>query len=62
MGCFEEKYILGDWKFSDGKGIFSIEKVGEIYKCVWNIDKENICYEYLGIGMFVDDKLIVLRY
>ncbi|OOM14208.1 hypothetical protein [Clostridium saccharobutylicum] len=62
MSCSEEKYILGDWKFSDRKGTLSIEKVGETYKCAWKIDKENTCYEYLGIGMFVDDNLIVSRY
>lgn len=62
MNCYEEKYILGNWKFNDGKGILSIEKIGETYKCIWKIDKENTCYEYLGIGMFVDNKLVVSRY
>lgn len=62
MNCYEEKYILGNWKFNDGKGILSIEKIGETYKCIWKIDKENTCYEYLGIGMFVDNKLFVSRY
>ncbi|MDR3594503.1 hypothetical protein [Clostridium sp.] len=62
MNCYEEKCILGNWKFNDGKGTLSIEKIGEAYKCAWKIDKENTCYEYLGIGMFVDDKLLVSRY
>lgn len=62
MNSYEEKYILGNWKFDDGKGILSIEKIGETYKCIWKIDKENTCYEYLGIGMFVDNKLFVSRY
>lgn len=62
MNCYEEKYILGNWKFNDGKDILSIEKIGETYKCIWKIDKENTCYEYLGIGMFVDNKLFVSRY
>ena len=62
MNCYEEKSILGNWKSNDGKGILSIEKIGETYKCIWKIDKENTCYEYLGIGMFVDNKLVVSRY
>lgn len=62
MNCYEEKCILGNWKFNDGKGILSIEKIGETYKCIWKIDKENTCYEYLGIGMFIDNKLFVSRY
>lgn len=62
MNCYEEKYILGNWKFNDGKGILSIEKIGETYKCIWKIDKENTCYEYLGIGMFVGNKLFVSRH
>lgn len=62
MNSYEEKYILGNWKFDNGKGILSIEKIGETYKCIWKIDKENTCYEYLGIGMFVDNKLFVSRY
>ena len=62
MNCYEEKYILGNWKFNDRKGILSIEKIGETYKCIWKIDKENTCYEYLGIGMFVGNKLFVSRH
>lgn len=62
MNFYEEKYILGNWKFNDGKGALSIEKIGETYKCAWKIDKENTCYEYFGIGIFVDNKLLVSRY
>lgn len=62
MNCYEEKDFLGDWKFNDGRGTLNIEKIGETYKCIWKIDKENICYEYFGIGMFVDDDLFVSRY
>ena len=62
MNFDEEKCIAGNWKFNDGKGILSIEKIGETYKCIWKIDKENTCYEYLGIGIFVENKLVVSRY
>jgi hypothetical protein len=62
MNFYEEKYILGNWKFNDGKGTLNIEKIGETYKCAWKIDKENTSYEYFGIGIFVDNKLLVSRY
>lgn len=62
MNCYVEKDFLGNWKFNDGKSTLSIEKIGETYKCIWKIDKKNTCYEYFGIGMFVDHKLFVSRY
>lgn len=62
MNSYEENRILGNWKFDNGKSILSIEKIGETYKCIWKIDKDNTCYEYLGIGMFVGNKLFVSRY
>lgn len=62
MNSFDEKYILGNWKYNDGKGVLNIEKIGETYTCMWKIDKEDVCYEYLGIGIIVDNRLIVSRY
>jgi hypothetical protein len=62
MDSDKEKCILGNWKFNDGEGTLSIEKIVETYKCIWKIQKENTCYEYLGIGIFVDNKLFVSRY
>jgi hypothetical protein len=62
MDSDKEKCILGNWKFNDGEGTLSIEKIVETYKCIWKIQKENTCYAYLGIGIFVDNKLFVSRY
>ncbi|WP_026884955.1 hypothetical protein [Clostridium beijerinckii] len=62
MNCYKEKCILGEWKSNGGKGKLSVEKIGETYKCTWSSDKENSNYEYSGIGMLLDDKLIVSRY
>lgn len=62
MSSFDEKYILGNWKYDNGKGVLSIEKIGETYKCMWKIEKENTYDEYLGIGIIVDNKLFVSRY
>lgn len=62
MNGLHEKYILGNWKYEEGKGVLRVEKIGETYKCVWKIDKENEHNEYLGIGIIVDNKLLVSRY
>ncbi|AOR25112.1 hypothetical protein [Clostridium taeniosporum] len=62
MNCYDDTYFLGNWNFNDKKGTLSIEKIGETYKCIWKIDRENTHYEYLGIGMFIDGKLFVSRY
>lgn len=62
MNCYEDTCFLGDWNFNDKKGTLSIEKIGETYKCIWKIDRENIHYEYLGIGILVDGELFVSRY
>ncbi|WP_238947967.1 hypothetical protein [Clostridium sp. YIM B02569] len=62
MNCYKEKSVLGEWKFNDGKGNLNIEKTGETYKCTWRRDEENSSYEYSGIGILVDDKLLVSRY
>ena len=61
MNCYKEKCILGEWKSNDGKGNLNIEKIGETYKCTWRRDKENSSYEYSGIGILIDDKLLVSR-
>lgn len=62
MNCYEDKYFLGNWNFCNEKGALNIEKAGETYKCLWKIYRDNDSYEYLGIGMFIDGKLFVLRY
>lgn len=62
MDSYKDKCILGNWNFNDGKGTLSIEKIGETYKCIWKIQRENTHYEYLGIGIFIDNKLFVSRY
>ncbi|NOW90354.1 hypothetical protein BCD91_002377 [Clostridium beijerinckii] len=62
MNCYKEKCILGEWKSNDGKVSLNIEKIGETYKCTWSSDKENSHYEYSGIGMLLDDNLLVSRY
>jgi len=40
----------------------NIEKTEETYKCIWKINKENTQHEYLGIGMIVDNQLLVSRF
>jgi len=62
MNSHEDTYFLGNWNFNDEKGTLNIEKIGETYKCIWKIDRDNTHYEYLGIGMVVDGKLFVSRY
>ena len=62
MNCNEDTCFLGDWKFNDEKDTLSIEKIGETYKCVWKINRENTQCEYLGIGMLVDNELFVSRF
>lgn len=62
MNSVEDKYFLGDWKLSDKRGILSIEKIEETYKCIWKINKDSTSYEYFGIGMLVDNRLFISRY
>ena len=38
MNSFYEKYILGNWKYEDGKGVLRVEKIGETYKREWKIE------------------------
>jgi hypothetical protein len=54
--------FLGDWKLNEEQGTLNIEKTGETYKCIWKINKENNQHEYLGIGMFVDNQLLISRF
>lgn len=62
MSCNKEKDILGNWKLANGQGTLNIEKLGETYKCTWSIEEEDHHHEYLGIGIFVNNKLFVSRY
>lgn len=62
MNCSEDTCFLGDWDFNEGQGTLSIEKTGETYKCTWKINKEDAQHEYLGIGMLVDNQLLVSRF
>jgi hypothetical protein len=69
MSYYEGTDFLGNWGLN-GKcennityqGNLTIEKTGETYKCVWKINKENTEQEYLGIGMLIDNQLIVARF
>lgn len=62
MNCYEDTCFLGDWKFNEGQGTLSIGKTGETYKCVWKVNIEDTQQECLGIGMLVDNQLIVSRF
>ncbi|WP_297421125.1 hypothetical protein [Clostridium sp.] len=62
MSYYEDKKFLGIWKYNTDNSILSIEKTGEVYKCLWKdsyTDDEN---KYLGIGIFVDNQLLISRY
>lgn len=45
----------------ESSDILSIEKTGEIYKCIWKISENKINNEYLGIGILIDDKLHISK-
>lgn len=62
MNYYEHTSFLGNWEFKDKQATLSIEKTGETYKCVWKVNIEDTQKEYLGIGMFVDGKLLVSRF
>jgi len=69
MSCYENTSFIGNWKLKkdhEGKteyqGNLNIEKAGETYKCVWKIHDGNTEIEYLGIGMLVDNQLLVSRF
>lgn len=38
-----------------------IEKTGETYKCTWKIEKDSMLLDYLGVGMIVENQLLVAR-
>ena len=55
---------MGRWrgKKKDGaQGTLSIEKTGATYKCVWKIEEKNTKHECLGIGMMINNQLIISR-
>lgn len=62
MSSYEDIHFLGNWKIENNKGTLNIEKIGETYKCVWKIEKNNVQNEYLGIGILVCSKLYVSRF
>lgn len=62
MSCYEDVCFLGEWKLGEEQGTLNIEKAGETYKCIWKINKENTQHEYSGIGMFVDNQLLISRF
>ncbi|MBX4262175.1 hypothetical protein KTC96_23955 (plasmid) [Clostridium estertheticum] len=62
MSLYENRSFLGDWRLNNEQNYLSIEKIGEIYKCIWKISGENTQEEYLGIGMLVDNQLFISRF
>jgi len=62
MSCYEDVCFLGEWKLNEEQGTLNIEKTGETYKCIWKINKKNTQHQYLGIGMLVDNQLLISRF
>lgn len=62
MSCYEDINFLGNWNLSGEQGTLCIEKTGEIYKCIWKINKEDTQHEYLGVGMLVEKQLLISRF
>ncbi|OAA84695.1 hypothetical protein [Clostridium ljungdahlii] len=62
MSYSEDICFLGNWNLNDEQGTLNIEKTGETYKCTWKINKEDVQKEYLGIGMLVDNQLLISRF
>lgn len=65
MFNIENRSYLGNWNFkieSPVEGSLNIQKTGEIYRCLWKIERENTKHEYLGIGMIVNNQLLVSRF
>ncbi|WP_368487942.1 hypothetical protein [Clostridium sp. BJN0013] len=62
MSYYEDICFLGNWNLNEEQGTLNIEKTGETYKCTWKINKEDVQNEYLGIGMLVDNQLLISRF
>lgn len=62
MSCYEDICFLGNWNLNEEQGTLNIEKTEETYKCIWKINKEDAQHEYLGIGILVDNQLLISRF
>lgn len=62
MSCYEDICFLGTWNLNEEQGTLYIEKTGETYKCNWKINKEDAQHEYLGIGILVDNQLLISKF
>ncbi|HEY1406091.1 MAG TPA: hypothetical protein VF857_05730 [Spirochaetota bacterium] len=69
MSDHENHTFTGSWNFTKttANGIIrqenlTIEKIGQTYKCAWRIDEGNSQNDYAGIGMLVDNQLLISRY